>query len=154
ELEWRELTMGRLNTILHNPTYAGVYVYGRSPTKKVITDGQIRERRTRLPIDEWPVRIDAAHPAYISWETFVANKQRLHENRSTMHGATAGAPKNGSALLAGVVLCGRCGRRMRVDYTTNQRKQWRYVCVGKHMNGQAICWSVDGRPLDDAVENL
>lgn len=154
ELEWRDLSMGRLNTILHNPTYAGVYVYGRSPTKKVITEGQIRDRRTRLPIDEWPVRIDAAHPAYISWETFVANKQRLHENRSTMHGATAGAPKNGPALLAGIALCGRCGRRMRVDYTTSERKHWRYICTGKHMSGQAICWSVNGESLDEAVEDL
>jgi hypothetical protein len=120
----------------------------------VITNGTIRERRSQLPLDEWPVRIDAAHPAYISWETFVANKQRLHENRSTMHGATSGAPKNGPALLAGIVLCGRCGRRMRVDYTTNERKHWRYLCTGKHMSGQVICWSVSGDSLDATVEGF
>jgi gamma-glutamylcyclotransferase (GGCT)/AIG2-like uncharacterized protein YtfP len=154
ELEWRELSMGRLMGILHNPTYAGVYVYGRKPTRKVISDGEIRERATRIPVDEWPVRIDAAHPAYISWETFVSNEQRLRENMSKMHGATAGAPKNGPALLAGILLCGRCGRRMRVDYTTGDRTYWRYLCPGKHMTGGAICWSVNGDTLDTAVENL
>jgi DNA invertase Pin-like site-specific DNA recombinase len=154
ELEWRELSMGRINSILHNPAYAGAYVYGRKPTKKVISDGKIRERPTRLPVDEWPVRIDAAHPAYISWETFVSNEQRLRENTPRMHGATAGAPKNGSALLAGIVLCGRCGRRMRVDYTTSDRAYWRYLCVGQHMSGGSICWSVTGDMLDTAVEEL
>lgn len=154
ELEWRELSMGRLNGMLHNPAYAGVYVYGRKPMKKVISDGQIRERPKRLPVDEWPVRIDAAHPAYISWETFVSNEQRLRENTPKMHGATPGAPKNGPALLAGVVLCGRCGRRMRVDYKTSARKFWRYLCVGDHMSGGAICWSVNGDELDAAVEDL
>lgn len=154
ELEWRELSVGRLNGILHNPTYAGVYVYGRKPTKKVISNGEIRERPTRLPIDEWPVRIEAAHPGYISWETFVSNEQRLKENAPRMHGATGGAAKNGPALLAGIVLCGRCARRMRVDYTTSERTYWRYLCPGKHMAGGAICWSVNGDTLDAAVEDL
>jgi len=154
EIEWRELTVGRLNSMLHNPTYAGVYVYGRKPTKKVISDGTIRERPVRLPVDEWPVRIDAAHPAYISWETFVSNEQRLRENMPKMHGATNGAPKNGPALLAGIILCGRCGRRMRVDYTTSDRTYWRYTCVGKHMSGGSICWSVNGDTVDADVENL
>lgn len=154
ELEWRELTMGRLNGMLHNPAYAGVYVYGRKPIKKVISDGEIRERPRRLPVEEWPVRIDAAHPAYITWEAFVSNEQRLRENTPKMHGATPGAPKNGPALLAGIVLCGRCGRRMRVDYTTSDRRYWRYLCPGNHMTGGSICWSVNGDTLDAAVENL
>ncbi len=154
ELEWRALTMGRLNSVLHNPTYAGVYAFGRTPTVKTIVDGEIRERRKRLAVDEWPVRIDDAHAAYISWETFLNIQERLHQNLSRMHGATAGAPKNGSALLAGIVLCGRCGRRMRVDYTTSERRVWRYVCVGKHATEQSICWSVSGHALDEVVEKL
>jgi hypothetical protein len=154
EIEWRDLAMGRLNSILHNPTYAGVYAFGRTPAHKVIIDGAIRERRPRLPAAEWLVKIDDAHPAYISWETFLSNQQRLSDNRSVMHGATSGAPKNGPAMLAGITLCGRCGRRMRVDYTTSERKRWRYLCVGKHMSGQQICWSVNGEALDHAVEEL
>lgn len=152
DIEWRELTMGRLNSILHNPTYAGVYAYGRQPTRKVIVEGNIRDRRRRLPMTEWQVRIDGAHPAYISWETFLSNEQRLSDNRSVMHGATSGAPKNGPALLTGLVLCGRCGRRMRIDYATSERRRWRYVCFGEHMSGQQICWSLSGGAVDHAVE--
>jgi DNA invertase Pin-like site-specific DNA recombinase len=154
EVEWHELTMGRLNGMLHNPAYAGAYVYGRKPTRKVISNGEIRERPTRLPIDEWAVRIDAAHPGYISWENYVSNEQRLRESRPKMHGASSGAPKNGPALLAGIVLCSRCSRRMRVDYTTDERKYWRYLCPGQRMSGGAICWSVNGEPIDALVENL
>jgi DNA invertase Pin-like site-specific DNA recombinase len=154
ELEWRDLAMGRLNSILHNPTYAGVYAFGRKPVRKVIVDGAIRERRPRLAAAEWQVRIANAHSAYISWATFLSNQQRLSDNRSVMHGATSGAPKNGPALLAGITLCGRCGRRMRVDYTSRERTHWRYLCVGKHMSGQQICWSVNGEALDGAVEQL
>lgn len=154
ELEWRALTAGRVMGILHNPTYAGVYVYGRKPIKKVISNGEIRERPTRLPVDQWAVRIDGAHPEYISWETFVSNEQRLRENYPRMHGATSGAPKNGPALLAGILLCGRCGRRMRVDYATSERTYWRYLCPGEHMSGGAICWSAKGDAIDAAIESL
>lgn len=154
ELEWRTLTMGRLNQMLHNPTYAGVYTYGRKRAHKIIVDGAIRCRQSRAPVDEWQVKIDAAHPAYITWDAFTMNQERLRNNFSRMHGATPGAPKNGAALLAGIVLCGRCGRRMRVDYTTKERTHWRYLCVGHRMTEQEICWSVAGETLDLAIEDL
>jgi DNA invertase Pin-like site-specific DNA recombinase len=154
DVSWRPLTMGRLNTLLHNPTYAGVYAFGRKKRQKVIVDGEIRERQRRLPADEWSVKIDGAHPAYITWETFLNNQERLRNNSSHMHGATPGAPKEGPALLTGLLVCGRCGRRMRVDYSTKERRTWRYVCTGKHTSGQAICWSIAGDTIDRTVEDL
>lgn len=154
ELEWRTLTMGRLSSVLHNPIYAGVYAYGRRKARHVVEAGAIRTHRARLAPDEWHVRIPSSHPAYIEWETFMSNQERLRNNQSRMHGATQGAPKQGPALLAGLVLCARCGRRMRVDYSTHERGRWRYVCVGKHDTGQSICWSVSGEPIDRAVEDL
>jgi DNA invertase Pin-like site-specific DNA recombinase len=154
DIVWRPLSMGRLNTLLHNPTYAGVYAFGRKQRQKVIVDGEIRERQRRLSEQEWSVKIEAAHPAYITWETFLNNEERLRNNSSRMHGATPGAPKEGPALLAGLLVCGRCGRRMRVDYSTKERRTWRYVCTGKHMSGQAICWSVGGDTIDGTVEGL
>jgi DNA invertase Pin-like site-specific DNA recombinase len=83
ELQWRQLGNHRLNTIFHNPVYAGVYVFGRHPVKTVLIDGEIRKVRTRL-VDpaEWPVRIDNAHPSYISWETYMSNQEKLHQNAS------------------------------------------------------------------------
>jgi len=154
EVQWRTLTMGRLSSILHNPIYAGAYAYGRRETRQVVIDGEIRTRRKRLAPEEWAVRIVDAHPAYIDWETFVNNRERLRKNVSRMHGATEGAAKNGPALLAGLAICGRCGRRMRVDYSTHKRSHWRYVCVGKHDTRQQICWSVSGETIDRAVEDV
>ncbi len=154
EVEWRPLRMGRLSSILHNPIYAGVYAYGRRQTRQVVIDGEIRTRRKRLAPDEWAVRIVDAHPAYIDWDTFLTNQNRLQANLSRMHGATEGAPKNGASLLTGVILCGRCGHRMRVDYTTHARTSWRYICVGKNDTGQRICWSVNADGIDRTVEDL
>lgn len=154
DVEWRTLTMTRLNSLLHNPTYAGVYAYGRRISEAIVVDGQIRRIRRRRAPEEWPVRIEATHPAYIDWATYLSNQQRLRDNQSRMHGAVPGAPKEGPALLPGLLLCGRCGRRMRVFYKGSPRKTWQYVCVGKRATGQEICWSTMGRRLDEAIERL
>lgn len=153
EIEWRTLRMGRVSSMLHNPIYAGVYAYGRREKRKVVVDGEIRTRQKQVAESEWAVRIVDAHPAYITWETFVSNQERLRKNQARMHGAVGGsAPKEGRALLTGILLCGRCGNTMRVDYTTHERTSWRYICVGKSETGQSICWSVNGKAIDDTVE--
>jgi DNA invertase Pin-like site-specific DNA recombinase len=154
ELEWRPLTMGRLNSLLHNPTYAGVYAYGRRHDQAVVVDGEIRRQRIRRGPDAWAARVDATHPAYIDWETYLRNRERLRQNQSRMHGAVQGAPKEGPALLGGLLLCGRCGRRMRVFYKGAERATWRYVCLGLHESAQSICWSLTGARIDGAVESL
>jgi DNA invertase Pin-like site-specific DNA recombinase/gamma-glutamylcyclotransferase (GGCT)/AIG2-like uncharacterized protein YtfP len=154
EIEWGALTTGRVAGVLHNPTYAGVYTYGRKPTRKVLVDGEIRNRQVRLSVEDWPVRIENQHPAYISWETFIENQERLAKNHSRMNGATYTAPKNGPALLAGIALCGRCGRRMRVDYSTSEHLRWRYLCPGDRLIARGTCWSVLGEHVDAEVEAL
>ena len=155
DVEWRTMTMGRISSMLRNPIYAGVYVYGRREKRKVVVDGEIRTRTKQLAASEWGVRIVDAHEAYIDWETYVSNQERLRKNQARMHGATGGsAPKEGRALLSGMMLCGRCGNRMRVDYTTHARASWRYICVGKNATGQNICWSVNGAEIDATLEEL
>jgi hypothetical protein len=131
-----------------------VYVFGRHPVKTVLLDGEIRKVRARL--DEpsgWPVRIDKAHPAYITWDTYMSNQDRLRENSSRANGATRGAPREGAALLAGIVICGRCGRRMSARYESAAAR-WGYICWGESSKGAGICWSVAGPPIDRAVEQL
>jgi DNA invertase Pin-like site-specific DNA recombinase len=152
EIEWRPLTEGRLSDLLRNPVYAGIYAYGRKPKRKQIIDGEIHVRQTAVSSEQWQVRIEGAHPAYISVETYRNNMARLTANRSSS--LTTGAAKDGPALLAGIVLCGRCGRRMRVDYTTRERTSWRYVCEGERLATSAICWSVNADVIDRAVEEL
>ena len=155
DLEWNTIRSGRLSSMLRNPIYAGVYAYGRQQSRKLIVDGEIRTRVKRLAESEWAVRIVDAHEAYIDWKTYVSNQEKLRKNQPRMHGAIGGAaPKDGPALLAGIVLCGRCGHRMRVDYTTHERTRWRYACAGKNDTGRELCWSVCGEEIDKTVEEI
>lgn len=153
EVAWRPLGNIRLLNLLHNPAYAGVYVFGRHPVKTVLVDGEIRKVRARLvEPSEWPVRIDKAHPSYISWEAYMTNQEKLRQNASRVGRATRGAPRQGPALLAGIAICGRCGRRMSAHYET--RGPWSYTCYGDSSKGEQRCWMVAGPPIDRAVEQL
>lgn len=154
ELRWVALGNLRLNTMLRNPAYAGVYVFGRHPVRTVLRDGEIRKVRVRLdePSD-WPVRIDNAHPAYISWESYMKNREKLRQNTTGPGGATAGAPREGAALLVGLAICGRCGRRMSARYDSRSRR-WSYACWGESSNGDGLCWTVPGPAIDRAVERF
>lgn len=154
EVRWGPLGNLRLNTLLRNPAYAGVYVFGRHPTQTVLVDGEIRTMRKRLDEpSEWPVRIDNAHPAYITWETYMSNRDKLSDNTTCANGTTRGAPREGAALLVGVVLCGRCGRRMSARYGSDPASgAWSYTCWGDNSRGDPVCWSVAGPAIDRAVE--
>ncbi len=157
EVSWTLLDSQRLHDMLHNPAYAGVYVFGRRPVKSVLVDGEIRKVRTRIDNpSEWPVKIDNAHPAYILWERYMSNREKLRENRSCTGGVAQGAPREGPSLLAGLLLCGRCGRRMspRYDSCDRSHTRWGYTCWGESSKGEKICWSLAGPPIDRAVEQL
>ena len=144
ELRWCPLGNLRLNLMLRNPAYAGTYVFGRHPVRTVLIDGEIRKVRARIDeASEWPVRIDNAHPAYISWETYVDNREKLRQNTTRARGATPGAPREGRALFVGVAICGRCGRRMSARYESRSQR-WGYACWGESSNGEKLCWSVPG----------
>jgi len=154
ELRWRPLGNLRLTSMLRNPVYAGTYVFGRHPIKTLLIDGEIRKVRARIDEpSEWPVRIDHAHPAYLSWETYVKNQEKLQQNTSRAGGATPGAPREGRALLVGLALCGRCGRRMSARYEARSAR-WSYACWGESSHGERLCWSVPGPTIDRAVEQL
>lgn len=155
EVTWKPLGMSRLHEMLASPIYAGAYAYGRRPTASVLLDGQIK--RVRAPGRDpsaWRVLLRDAHPGYISWVQFEANQARLRANSVRLGKAGPGAPREGPALLVGLALCGRCGRRMRVAYSSARQVYWSYVCVGAQDTGQVNCWAVPGRALDGAVSDL
>lgn len=156
ELTWKPLGVSRLSSILHNPVYAGAYAYGRCREHNSLVDGAVhRVRRVQRDPGEWLVCIRDAHEGYIPWETWLSNREKLRQNRSRLQLQTPGAPREGLALLAGMLVCGRCGRRMRPMYDQRgQRRSWRYLCVGERDRGQTTCWSVAGEPIDAAVEEL
>lgn len=155
QLTWRPLTTRRLCAMLHNPLYAGAYVYGRSETKRCRLPGQqglSKPRKRWLKMEDWAVLIREAHPAYISWDQYLCNRERLDENR-TFPGRR-GAARAGSALLQGIALCGLCGRRMSVSYRGNRQLPY-YVCnhVQSQRGGQ-VCQTLRGDGIDEQVACL
>jgi recombinase len=110
--------------LLHNPRYAGAFVYGRTRQRKVSLQGQARYRV--LPRAEWKVFLPDAHPAYISWEEFESNQAKLLQNAHAVGGGRRRSPaREGAALLQGLVLCSRCGLRMTVRYQVRQGTKFR-----------------------------
>jgi DNA invertase Pin-like site-specific DNA recombinase len=149
---WGELVHHRAIWILHNPRYAGAFFYGRSRQRKMAHGG-----RYLLERDEWTSFIQDAHVAYISWDDFERNQQLLRDNAAA-HGADRrrSPPREGPALLQGLVICGRCGRRMTVRYHQPSGKLVpEYVCQGEGVqHARRICQSVSGAVTDEAVGQL
>jgi len=155
-VEWKALGVSRLHEILKNPVYAGVYTYGRRRQQQVLVDGQIRRVRPdmRDPA-RWMVKIDHAHPGYITWERYVQNQEKLRQNMARTGNLSRGAPREGPALLSGLLVCGRCGQRMGPGYARGARARfWTYICHGDRDKGQKGCWTVAGARIDAAVEQL
>ena len=154
-LKWGATNLSRILAILHNPTYTGTYVYGRRRSQSVITSGEITRKKTvAKPQAEWIVIIPNAHPAYISWEEYKENETQLTRNlgKAAMEGRL-GSAREGAALLQGLLICGRCGRRMSPRYHGNGGMRITYQCDKRRSeDGQhGICWSVPGAPIEAAI---
>jgi DNA invertase Pin-like site-specific DNA recombinase len=114
EIRWGRLTHGRVLQLLSNPSYTGAYVFGRYRSRRAVDpDGTIRIKSAELPREQWQVLIRDHHPAYIRWETLLANSKRLAANCTCQ---SARPVREGGALLQGIVLCGGCGRAMSTAY--------------------------------------
>lgn len=149
KLVWRPVNQATLLGLLHHPVYAGAYVYGRRETnpRKVVPGKPGRGRRWASP-DDWDVLIQDKLPAYISWPQWEKNQEKLREN--SVHYRAGGAPR-GTSLLAGRVICGRCGKRMSVCYSGQSKA--RFTCdMSRHQWGESQCQSFNARPLQDLIE--
>ena len=154
EVVWRLPTPHRVYQILTNPGYAGALAYGKTVAKTVIEDGRARKAptRQRKPRDQWKVLILDNHPGYITWEEYVENKRILESNLAKRDGTTQGAAKSGPALLAGLLRCRRCGRKLFVAYSGRGGRVPRYACCGRRVDrGQASCLSIGGVTIERAV---
>ncbi len=152
ELTWGALGHETVLRILHNPCYAGAYAFGRTRTRKDV-DGRVRI--TRLPMDEWQVLIKDAHVGYIDWPTYERNLAQLGANRQAYTPERLSPPREGPALLQGIVICGVCGRRMTVRYRqrgANKKIDPDYLCQREGIErGEAPCQRIPGRDLDAAL---
>jgi DNA invertase Pin-like site-specific DNA recombinase len=155
ELLWKEPTESMVIEILHNPAYAGAFVYGRRPIDPLQRKpGHRGTGVVRKPMEEWVTIQQEAYPAYISWEQFLRNQARLSENAQQAHAKQAavqgarGAAREGEAVLQGLMCCGMCGHRMRVAYKSHVR----YLCDGlkRHYAGP-VCMSLYGPAIEEVV---
>jgi DNA invertase Pin-like site-specific DNA recombinase len=152
KLVWGKLTHSRVLGIIYNPSYAGMYVYGRYQDRKTITpDGIFIHHITRLPQELWPICIPDHHPAYITKETYEANMKQLRANLTNAE--VSGAAREGAALLQGIIVCGKCGKPMSVRYTSNGGIVPKYECKARweHGNNKSVCTSVPAKPVDNAI---
>jgi hypothetical protein len=139
---------------VHNPCYAAAFVFGRTRTSKTV-DGKVHIER--LPRDQWQVIVREAHPGYITWDEYEAHLAQLMANSQAYTPERLNPPREGPALLQGLVLCGRCGERMTVRYHQRggQRIVPDYVCQKAAANrGAPVCQRFLGRDLDAAVAEL
>lgn len=154
ELTWAPLTHWRVLRTLHNPRYAGAFAYGQRRTRKT-PDGKTTTRS--VPREQWTL-IKDAHAGYITFEQYERNLKTLAANataRGTDRGA--GPAREGAALLQGLAICGRCGRRMTVRYhARNGTRVPDYQCVGDSIqNAGSRCLVIPGAAgVDQAIGKL
>ena len=156
ELHWAAPRYSLVARVLRNPLYAGAYAYGRHEQRTALVDGQVRRRcHEKSAPDEWAVCLRDHHPAYISWEEFMANQHKLRNNTPLRHADQSGAARKGHALLQGLALCGKCGRKMHVCYFGRFARA-RYDCHAplKYGGEHRYCWLVHARSIDEAVARL
>ena len=152
QLVWRRPQRGMINQVLRNPIYAGAYVYGRRRTDpRRQTPGRPASGRTGLlPPGKWEACLRDRLPAYITWERFLSNQERIKQNRTNSAGP--GPIGGGSALLQGLVVCGHCGYRMGVLYGQGYA---RYVCNhAAAARGEPVCCGLSASKLDDVVTDF
>jgi hypothetical protein len=150
---FRPLNASTAMRTLRNPRYAGAYAYGQRAYKRNIDGKQMLAKRTQK---EWLACIPNAHPGYITWEKYQENLKVLASNGHGYDAARASPPREGSALLQGRAVCGRCGQHMRVRYrdTRGRIESW-YVCDrGTDARAEPNCQSLAGNAIDQAVGNL
>jgi len=154
EIDWQPLRHHTALRVLHNPRYAGAFTYGRR-TSQVLPGGKATSRQ--LPREEWTSFIPGAHPGYITLDQYNANLAKLAANAAA-HGRdrAAGPPREGAALLQGIIVCGRCGNRMTVRYhQRGGRDLPTYVCQRDGIeNAHRICAAIPGHTLDERIGTL
>jgi DNA invertase Pin-like site-specific DNA recombinase len=152
---WGRLTHSRVLAILRNPSYAGMYVFGRYRYRREISaEGAVHKRIHAVAMADWRVSLKEHHEGYITLEEFSNNQERLEKNRTNGEETLlAGPAREGLALLQGLLLCGTCGHALTVRYTGNGGIYPCYQCNRLRREGLASkdCMSFHCDRLDAAI---
>ena len=150
-IAWVRPTYQMIQQVLTSPVYAGVFVYGRRRREVSPGDPPIVADRRR-PVEEWDIVVPGIYPAYVSYDRYLLNRRQLHDNLYNFAKKGRGAPREGRALLQGLVVCGRCGRRMAVSHGSRYH---RYECRRAQLDDAAPqCQAFPVLYLDRAIGAL
>ena len=148
---WRRPSYASIHRIIENPVYGGAYAYGKTTVAAGFSGDGVSVKICRKARSEWLALKPDAHEGYVSWERFEAIRTMVSGNVPT--GRHHGAPKHGEALLAGLIRCRRCGRKLTLRYTGAKHGIPRYSCSRAWMdNGGPHCIAFGGLRVDDAIE--
>ena len=149
---WRRPHYGSVIRILRDPVYAGAYRYGKTTVTTAVRDGRPRKVVLRKQMKDWSVLIPDRHEGYITWNQFEQVDQMLTKNSQAWCASSPGAPKQGPALLSGLLRCRKCGRKLMVNYTGQKHDAVRYQCRrGVLDQGEPKCISFGGTTVDEAI---
>ncbi len=153
DIAWRRPTYATIHRMIANPIYGGAYAYGKTASMPAYNAGGAGTTMRRKARGEWLALVPDAHKGYVSWEKAEAIRAMVSRNLpSSRH---HGAPKHGSALLAGLIRCRRCGRKLTLRYTGTNHSIPRYSCSrGWLDNGEPRCIAFGGLRVDDAIEDV
>lgn len=154
QILWGPLLTSQALRILHNPRYAGAFFFGRTRHR---LDANGKKYSQKLPEKEWMSFIPNVHPDYISWEQFQENQKRLLENAQAYGADRRKSPaREGPALLQGIILCGKCGKKMTVGYRQLKGELVPdYICQREGIEkGKNPCQRIPGKQLDAAIAEL
>jgi DNA invertase Pin-like site-specific DNA recombinase len=151
-LLWKLPTDSFIRNVLHNPFYAGAWVWGRRPVEIVWQDGRPvrRQGREREP-EDCEVFIREHHEGYITWAQYQEHRRILKRNNQVQTGGDGSPVRSGQGLLAGLLRCGVCGRRLYVRYRGKKGTSFRYLCSGSFQAGGKYCLGVPGAPADQCL---
>jgi DNA invertase Pin-like site-specific DNA recombinase len=150
QLAWQLPSVSFVSDLLHNPRYAGAYVYGRRPTEVAVIEGHaVKRQRSAQPAEEASVFIQDHHPGYISWAQYQRNQEIMRSNGGNFtHDESALAVRSGQGLLTGLLRCARCGRKLHIRYWGKSGTAARYVCTGDFATGGQYCLGFGGASVD------
>src|SRR6516165_10536448 len=151
-IEWKAPVYRTIYHIVTNPVYAGAYAFGRRSVFVKIENGRkriIHHRRRNW--NEWDVLIKEHHEGYITWEDFERNQRLMADNANRRSNMGRGSIRHGEALLAGLFRCARCGRKLKVSYSTKGGPAQRYVCGAFSDRVESRCLSFGGIRIDRTV---
>lgn len=155
QLVWKSPALTFIPSILHNPIYAGAYVYGRRPMKKVLEQGKIRKSQKAVQApEEAKVFIKEHHEAYIDWETYLRYQRMIDDNGTNFQpNPTVLSVREGHGLLSGLLRCARCGHKLHVRYWGKQGTTPRYLCNGDYNTGGKYCIGFSGATAEKRIES-